>query len=72
MPVKYEREEKTLRDMKEHYLKEDGFAFVMSQVLLGWETEELRRLLDQSFKTANAIQAEIDTVLATIARRRAK
>lgn len=69
---KYEREEATFKNLKEHYEQAEISANVWSQIFHGWETEELRRLLDMSVKNATAIISELDKLLDMIERRRTK
>lgn len=68
--VKYELEERRFRKMREIFFTKHISSIVWGEVLLGWETEELKRLLDESDKNARAIIAEIDNLLAMIKRRR--
>lgn len=71
MPVKYTREEHNFKTMKEFHIKIVVHGDLQSQILLGWETEELKRLLEQSSKTSNAVISELDKLLAMIEQRRA-
>lgn len=70
MPVKYEREEQLFKNMKEVYEKQSASDYVFSEILWGWETAEVQRLLDKSQKNAKAIISELDKLLDTIERRK--
>ena len=69
---KYEKEETTFKNLKEHYEQAQASSYVWSQIFYGWETEELTRLLDESNRNAIAIISELDKLLDMIERRRAK